>query len=450
MLTKADGRAIDRGAEKKTKSIGKIDVVQYRGRREFGYFIDAGVIVLSSPDYIETLAEIWQGSGIDHKPLADNRDFTDILSRCVGSEGERPQVSFFVDPIGIAREALKSSSSSFVALTAMKTLGLNGVKGVGGSVILAANEFDTVAHFHILLDTNRQGVLRALRPKSGSTEPENWVDDSVVSYNTINWDLKKTTKAVEEIVNTFMGENAFEDNVIKRGSTALDLDFRKDFLDLLNDRLTLAQVVLPPKRINSQSNLFGVHVQDIDRVRDFTLPKIFEAAKKQTPRWTSKQIGESTIYFLDNDFKSETVRAPKPCFGVVQKQVLLSDSLETIEYAIKVVDEGENLLSDSIEYKLIRDKIKEQLKGQEFSVMSYQRPDEQLRLFYDLASDPKNIERLEGMSMNNPFFGALVSALKGRQLPPFEKIAKYMVPSGAYLTEEENGLHYTTFSLKRD
>jgi hypothetical protein len=132
------------------------------------------------------------------------------------------------------------------------------------------------------------------------------------------------------------------------------------------------------------------------------------------------------------------------------KHLLISDSLATLEHAVKVYEEGENLLSESIEYKLIRDKIKEQLKGQEFSTMSYQRPDEQLRLFYDLASDPQNIERLESMSQNNPFFGALVKTLKGRKLPPFEKIAKYMVPSGAYLTEEESGLHYTTFSLKRD
>jgi len=99
---------------------------------------------------------------------------------------------------------------------------------------------------------------------------------------------------------------------------------------------------------------------------------------------------------------------------------------------------------------LIRDKIKAQLKGQDFSVMSYQRPDEQLKLFYDLANDPQNIQRLEDLSQNNPFFSALVAALKSRKLPPFEQLAKYIVPAGAFMTEEENGLHYTTFSLKRE
>ena len=450
MLDKVEGRVASRGGERNTKTIGKIEIVQFSGRRGFAYFIDSGVFVASSSDYVETLAQIWQGSGIDHTPLADNRNFTDILSRCVGTEGERPQISFFVDPIAIAREALKRSPSSFIALTAMKTLGLDGIKGVGGSVIMGTNEFDTISHFHMLLDTNRQGVLRALRPKSGATDPELWVDDSVVSYMTMNWDVMRTVKAVEEIANTFGGENFFEDNVIKNASRELNLDFRKDMLEQMNDRVTMAQVVLPEKKINSQSNVIGIHVKDAERIKTVVLPKLFEAAKKGDSRWTTKQVGEHTVYFQDLRITSETIRAPRPAFTIVGNQIIASDALESIERVLSVFEGGEDLLADSIEYKLIRDKIKEQLKGAEFSTMAYQRPDEQLRLFYDMASDPKNIERMEEMSANNPIFTALVAALKGRKLPPFEKISKYMVPSGAFLTEEENGLHYTAFSLKRE
>jgi hypothetical protein len=456
MLGRMGDRATARGREKATKTIGKIDIVQYGssggggGPRNFAYFIDSGVFVASSKDYIETLAQIWQGSGIDHTPLADNRNFTDILSRCVGTDGERPQLSFYVDPIAIARESLKQSSSSFFALTAMKSLGLDGIKGVGGSVILGPKEFDTISHFHILLENNRQGVLKALRPKSGPTEPEQWVSDSVVSYNTMNWDFVRTMKAIEDIVNTFGGENAFEDNVVKNVSKQFGFDLRKDIVETLDNRITLVQLVLPDKRINSQSNLFSIHIKDVEKWKTLVIPKLFEVAKKSDSRWSEKQIGDYTAYYQDIKFQSETVRAPSPAFLLLGKQLLLSDSLTSLEQAVKVYDEGDNLLSESIEYKLIRDKIKDQLKGKEFSTMTYQRPDEQLRLFYDLAADPKNIDRMESMSENNPFFGALVTALKGRKLPPFEKISKYMVPSGAYLTEEENGLHYTMFSLKRE
>ena len=123
---------------------------------------------------------------------------------------------------------------------------------------------------------------------------------------------------------------------------------------------------------------------------------------------------------------------------------------QSIEQAITTFSSGEDLLSDAIEYKLIRDRIKVQLKDKETSIMSYQRPEESLRLFYDLASDSANIERLKSVSANNPFFGALVSALDGRSLPPFEVISKYLAPSGAFVVEEEDGLHYTTFSMRRE
>lgn len=457
LLKRIEARGLERGnRERTTKEVGRLEVVQYKTpnpTRQFGYFIDSGVLVgCASAEYAETLAQIWQGSGVDHTPLAENRNFTDILSRCVGTEGERPQISFYVDPVGIARETLKqsSSASTFVALTAMKSLGLEGFKAMGGSVIMATNEFDSILHLHMLMETNRQGVLRALRPKSGSTEPEAWVDDSVVSYSTINWDIPRTMTAVQEIVDTFGGENAFEDNFVKNASRAMGVDFRKDIIENLADRITLTQMILPEKKINSQSNVIAIHIKDESKFKNDVLPKLYEKAKGSDSRWTTRQVGDIDIHYLEIRSNSAAVRAPQPSFALIGKTLLVSDASESIERAIGVYNSGENLLSDAIEFKLIRDKIKAQLKGQDFSIMSYQRPDEQLKLFYDLANDPKNIDRLEEMSENNPVFQSLVTALRSRQLPPFEQISKYIVPTGAFMTEEESGLHYTAFSLKRE
>ncbi len=455
MIGRLESRISNSGGTKTTKEVGKITVNQIRnGTREdqqIGFFLNSGVLVVcNNAEYAETLAQIWQGSGIDHKSLADNRDFTTIMSRCVGTAGERPQASFYANPLALYREVAKSNSASLFVLATLKTLGIDGIKGLGGSAILAPNDFDSILHAHLLLDTNRRGVLRAVRPKSGSTEPEGWVNDKVASYGTMNWDVAKTLKAVAEIVDTFGGENMFENNVIARGSSQTGIDLRKDFLDLLNDRVSLAQVILPSKRINSQSNLVGIHVKDIQRIKADVLPKLFNKLKSSEERWTSKTIGDSTIYYLDLKNDNPNIRVQQPAFGVVGKELLASDSIESIEQAIRTLSSGDDLLSDSIEFKLVRDRIKAQLKDKETSIMSYQRPEESLRLFYDLANDPENINRLESVSENNPLFTALVTALKGRNLPPFEVIAKYLAPSGAFVVEEEDGLHYTTFSLRRE
>ncbi len=455
MIGRLESRISSGGGVKSTKEIGKISVTQIRNGtqedRQLGFFLNSGVLVVcNNAEYAETLAQIWQGSGIDHKSLADNRDFTTILSRCVGTAGERPQMSFYANPIALYRELSKQNVSSILVLATLKSLGIDGIKGIGGSMILAPNDFDSIVHSHLLLDTNRRGALRAVRPKSGSTEPELWVNDKVASYNTMNWDFAKTIKAVSEIVDSFGGENTFENNVITRGSRQLGIDVQKDFLDLLNDRLTLAQVILPTRRINSQSNLFGIHIKDTQRVKTDVLPKLFSKLKSSSERWGSKIIGDSTVYYLDIKNDNPNIRVQQPCFAIVGDDLLASDSIDSIEQAIRTLSSGDDLLSDAIEYKLVRDRIKAQLRDKETSIMAYQRPEESLRLFYDLANDSENINRLEAVAANNPFLSALVTALKSRSLPSFEVIAKYLAPSGGFVVEEEDGLHYTAFSMRRD
>jgi len=458
LLDRALQAADQAGRAPETKEVGKITLTTVSGRRpgeSAGFFIDSGVFIASTKiEYLEQLALVWTGNGIDHKPLADNRDFTTIMSRCVGTEGERPQISFFIDPLAMVREIGKSSSQSVIVLSALKTLGVDGIKGIGGSMIIAPNEFDSIIHGHLLLNPNRQGIMRVLRPKSGSTEPEPWVSDQVVSYTTINWDFAKTVKAIQEIVDTFGGEETFEKNVILQGNKNLGLDIRKDIIDVLDDRLTLVQTIVPPKKINSQSNVYSVHIKEASRVKTEILPKFYEKFKDSGRGLKSKLVGDVNVYYVeipeDPDRQNRGIRIPQPAFCVLGNELIASDSLKAIEDLISFYSGGDGPLSESIEFKLVRDRIKAQTKNADMSIMAYQRPEEGMRLMYDLATDPNNIDNLEQMSENNPFFQAIVTALKGKKLPPFEVIAKYLAPGGAFVIDEETGLHYTGFSMRRE
>jgi hypothetical protein len=57
---------------------------------------------------------------------------------------------------------------------------------------------------------------------------------------------------------------------------------------------------------------------------------------------------------------------------------------------------------------------------------------------------------LQDASTNNPVFEALSQILDKYELPPFSVVEKYLTPSGAFVTEDESGIHYTAFSLKRE
>ncbi len=107
-------------------------------------------------------------------------------------------------------------------------------------------------------------------------------------------------------------------------------------------------------------------------------------------------------------------------------------------------------MGEAVEFKLVRDRIKKQLGDRETSIISYQRPDESIRLFYDLAADPANRDRLKEVSENNPFFKALSNSLERHKLPPFEVISKYLAPTGFFVYEDDSGIHATSFGLKRE
>lgn len=40
--------------------------------------------------------------------------------------------------------------------------------------------------------------------------------------------------------------------------------------------------------------------------------------------------------------------------------------------------------------------------------------------------------------------------LERNELPPFEVLAKYLAPGGAFLMDTDSGFHYMMFSMRRD
>lgn len=454
LIGKAEERFQSRGGQKQSKKYGEVELVRWNNPanpdRQFAYFIDAGVLVAcSNSDYIESMYLIWTGNGIDHKPLTDNRKFTSILSRCVGTQGERPQVSFYVDPLAIAREVTKNNPGAGAVMAMLPALGVDGLQAIGGSAILAPKGFDSIIHAHLLIDSPRRGVLQVVRPKSGPTDPQSWVAEDINSYATANWDVKATLRAVKELYETFRGPDAYTQELMEPANKNLGIDLQKDFLDQLDDRFSIAQTSIRPIRVNSSSSVYAIKLKNGKTFASTTLPKLFETLKSRDNAWESGSHGSLTYYTRPFAQNNPSLRAPEPSFTVVGDEVLVSDSIEAIKSAIDTSRSSAGLLVDSLEFKIVREKMKSQLNDQATSMITYERPEEALRVFYDLAADKNNVQKLRDMSQNNPVFASLVKMLEKHQLPPFETFSKYMSPGGAFVTEEENGLHYTAFSLSR-
>ncbi len=458
LLQRVETAAADR-MEHLEKPIGRLTLHRYqnteRAREQFAYFIDGGVMVgCTDANYVEELANVWLGNASsDRKTLADNRKFTQIMSRCVGTEGERPHVSFFADPLAMVRQFAPRNAGTTMVMAMLPALGIDGIEAVGGSWIVAPPDFDSISHFHLLLASPRRAILGLLRPKSGSTTPEDWVPDTVASYSTINWDLLSTLDAIERLYNQFRGENALEEQVFRGINDRLELDFRKDILENLEGRITILQGFVRPVRINSGSNVYAIRLKNPEYVKSNVLPKLLGQIESRTEVF-SKTFGELKVNVFEPGRQPENVdapiRQPEICITFIDDYVVISDSEYMIRQLADVLNGSTAPLKESLEYQLIADRIAAQLQDKECSAISYARPEESLQLFYELARDPKNRERLREVADNNGFFQALLAALDKHELPPFSVISKYLAPSGGYLVDDETGLHYMTFSLRRE
>jgi hypothetical protein len=137
--------------------------------------------------------------GMGPRTLAENTRYSTIMRRTRGTKDERPQVTFFLDPIALFRSAGQDDIGSQAVIAALPVVGLDGLHAVGGGVVLSPEEYDLIGHLYVLMAEPREGVLEMIAPKDVDPTPEPWVPATVASYSTLQWDLQQSFSTFVEI-----------------------------------------------------------------------------------------------------------------------------------------------------------------------------------------------------------------------------------------------------------
>lgn len=443
------------GATKSTENVGDVqltilDQPNRRNRRVVHFEKDGVIAFVTDKDLAVEVLRVWNGESTDVKTLADNHKFTAIMQRCAGTKDERPQLSWFVDPIELFRTAVRGNSGAQLALAFLKPLGLDGLQGVGGSVILGTEEFDTIAHIHVLLDNPRRGVIEMLAMSAGDSTPEPWVPNDVASYTTLNWDVETTYTTFAKLYNEIRGEGRLEADVKQRISDPLGVDFETDLLQAVDGRITYVTWMEKPAKLNSQTNLLAIKLKDAKSFQN-TLNVI---VGKYENVFTKTSFGGVTYYQAPspqnpNGEERPLLRRPEPCLAILGDHLLLTDSSQLLHEAIVTKSDPSLSLANELDYKLIASKISRQVGGSKPGLVSFNRPEVGMRALYDLATSETTRDRLSSQAESNEFFRALNNALRDNPLPPFAVLAQYLAPGGGMLTNDETGFHYTSFTLRR-
>jgi hypothetical protein len=457
LIEKGEAALTEQGGSKTTEVIDDVRCHVYsgpNGRRQLVHFEKDGTLAfVSTQEAAKQVLSAWKGN--DEKKLADKDAFAAIMSRCKGAKDDPPQLTWFVDPIQAARAAARGNAAAQTGLALIPVLGLDGLLGAGGSMLFDAGEFDVVGHAHLLLSNPRSGVLELLTLGSGDTSPEPWVPADAASYLTLHWNLNDMFRRGAKLYNSLTNEGAFEAEVKERVKEAVDLDFETELLPALAGRVTMFTWVQKPYKLNSQPVVVGVRLTDAK-----SFQPLLDKLLAKIPEGTDKALFGGVTYHRvrvpmrdrpENAPPAELIREPNPCIGIVGDYVLFSDSEDAFRHAIAAQSDKEKQLASQLDFKLIAGKIRRQQGGEQPGMISFNRPEEGMRMLYEVARSEEAKNQLnKAADGGNRAFQILKGAMDDHPLPPFGVLEKYLAPGGSVLTNEETGMHWMTFQLKRE
>ncbi|MCC7086781.1 MAG: hypothetical protein IT427_17415 [Pirellulales bacterium] len=448
-LIGAMGRMLDEDGQTPREDVAD-GVTLYVGRQmgpmQFVYFEhESAVVATSTVDSAKQLLQQWNDGA--KESLADNARFQSIMNRCRGTKDEPPQIVFFTDPLEWLWDSSKFSPGLQFGLRLLPALGLDGFKGVGGSMVLASEDFDSILHVHVLLDSPRSGVLDAIALDSGDDTPPHWVPDDVNQYRSFHADFKQAVEKATKLADSFRGLEAgtTAGRLDDRAKSILGIHVADDLLPAITGRIVhINRFVEPPRAGVGPSNLVAIELRDA-----IVFGRAYEKVIDHFIDRFEKHPVASVNYYRRKSDSKPSDEQPIPCFAMVDNWIFVGDQPWMMEYILNQRDETANRLSAALDFKLIASKIARQPGGDRPTMMSYERTEAGFKYLYDLANSERAKARLRDLAAGNGFLKALSAGLSDNPLPPWTALSKYLAPQGGMLVNDDSGIHLMRFSLRR-
>ncbi len=322
-------------------------------------------------------------------------------------------------------------------------LGINGLKAASGSFTLNTGNYDSVTKTFILAPAPVQGLLKLFVFPRVSIKPEPWVPANVASYQTWSWDLDEAYKNLSDLANMFQPGvlNVLEQQLVGPNGGE-PLSFKKDIFDPLGNRITLVTDYKKPIKEDSQRMLLAVA---LDKEKEFqeTLTKVINLAGGAPKK---REFQGVTIYdFEIPEIPNANANAPQfkgPISVAIAKRALLVATAPAL--LEQVLRGGGPALADSSLYQTVAKEIPAKV-----SSLTYVRPDEQARVSYEMIKSGQFEKALQSAAVANPDLAKVGKLYDKDKLPDFPIFAKYLSQGGGYSVMEDEGVTFTSFTLRK-
>jgi hypothetical protein len=432
LLKKMEDALKEEEAEHSTEEIDDVTLHIYKlktdGDNPFttvAYFADEDTLVFSNEvDALKEVLERWDGKSDD--TLAQNEQFAYIQSQCKMESGE-PLIKMFINPIGLINSGISIAQASFpqagMALGFLPLLGIDAMKGWGGAVDFEEGDFEAIANFFFYCDSSK-GLMGVFNFPAAQLAPPKWVPATVGSYAVMNWNVQGAYTAIETLVDSFQGRGSTARFLEQQASQGPMIHLKKDLLDHLDGKINVIQSVASEKDDEGPpipEFFLALGLKDATKMKK----TLAAAAKASGPNMESRDFNGETIYEIQQPGTGATVSV-----AVTEGQLVVTNDTPMLEGIMRGKAGQRAALVDSPDYKKIA-----KFFPSKTSMLSFQRSDAQLKMYYDLLKNANSNDALEGIDVS--------------KLPPFEAIAKYFQASGGYMVPDKKGAKSVSFSLKR-
>jgi hypothetical protein len=339
--------------------------------------------------------------------LARNNKFVTILRHCRRTHDPPPNLMFFVDPIGLVRQFNRDNAGMAIAMATFPALGVDGLAGIGSTMAFSAGRYDSLAHLHVLLDNPRSGVMQVIALEASDGAPPAWVFADLESYFSWRWNVRTSFEVIRSLVDRFQYEGRTDKFIAESINEKQGIDFEKEIIDNAEGR--------------------------------------FE-------RLEERKFGDITYYPFVIEWPEELQEDPPstPFVAVMDGYFFIGGSCQLFERAIGARDGTVDRLSDAPEFVQLAAEVQQEAPGVTPALWFYSRYEESLRQWYGLLTNEKTKAYLEEHAEGNPFFAALADTLAADELPPFEAVAQYAMPSVGVIYDTDTGFHGIMFSVAKD
>ncbi|WP_169980858.1 hypothetical protein [Tautonia rosea] len=365
--------------------------------------------------------------------------------------GTDSQVCWYIDVQQalqlVIQAAAEQGGEAGQAEALLRTLGVDQLKAVGGTLDLATGDYDSISKTFVYAPGPRAGILRLVQMPPIAPTPEAWVPADVSSYQTISWDLNAAYTALGDLVNMFL-PGALE-NVERglQGPNGETIRFQQDIFGPLGDRISiLSDFEGEGAEIDAESQraLIAVELDD-EQTFQTTLNKIF-AITGANPK--KRDFQGTTIYDVELPELPAAPGAPQMqlsgevSIAIAKGYLFATGRAQLLE---QILRGGGSSLADDAQFQSVASKFPTQV-----STFAYNRPEEQARAVYNTVTSGQFQEALD---LAGNAGGAEVPDLSDlidiEKIPEFSVFAKYLTQGGSYSVMEDDGLMIIQFSLPK-